>query len=92
MIVDSEHKFDLVCRLCSASGDEVNLKKCSKCRSVRYCSKDHQVEDWRRHKLYECKNLAEKREMRKELKLKGYRKEDFEVTAHRFVDSRYKKI
>ena len=62
------------CQLCQT---KQNLKKCSVCRSVWYCSREHQVEDWRRHKLNECKTLLCKREKRKELKLNGLNKSDF---------------
>lgn len=33
-----------------------NVTVCSSCRCAYYCSKDHQVKDWKRHKL-DCKTL-----------------------------------
>jgi len=35
------------CAICKATE---NLKQCSKCRSVYYCSREHQLEDWKTHK------------------------------------------
>lgn len=34
------------CTVCSAP----TTNKCSSCKSVSYCSKDHQKEDWKNHK------------------------------------------
>ncbi|KAL2082866.1 hypothetical protein ACEWY4_020639 [Coilia grayii] len=39
------------CELC---GKMENLLKCGRCRNSFYCSKDHQKQDWRKHKLV-CK-------------------------------------
>lgn len=38
------------CRICDQTE---NLLRCSRCRTVYYCSKDHQRQDWKKHKL-EC--------------------------------------
>uniref|UniRef100_A0A674N422 hypoxia-inducible factor-proline dioxygenase n=1 Tax=Takifugu rubripes TaxID=31033 RepID=A0A674N422_TAKRU len=51
-----ERKSDLerdrqYCELC---GKMENLLKCGRCRSSFYCSKEHQKQDWRKHKL-SCK-------------------------------------
>ena len=45
------------CNFCHIQSE--NLKKCSKCRSVAYCSQDHQKLDWKEggHKLV-CDGLA----------------------------------
>ena len=43
-----------VCELCGRSD---NLKVCARCRSVSYCSKDHQTRHWTIHKR-NCKELA----------------------------------
>ncbi|XP_054885523.1 egl nine homolog 1 [Poeciliopsis prolifica] len=40
-----------VCELC---GRMENLLKCGRCRSSFYCSKEHQKQDWKKHKLI-CK-------------------------------------
>ena len=42
------------CELCNEHAGSLQL--CSACKSVYYCSKEHQVEDWPKHKL-ECKDL-----------------------------------
>ncbi|XP_039282568.1 egl nine homolog 1 [Nilaparvata lugens] len=34
-----------------------NLLRCSRCRSVHYCSKDHQCQDWENHKRL-CRKLS----------------------------------
>uniref|UniRef100_A0A1A8N2C2 hypoxia-inducible factor-proline dioxygenase n=1 Tax=Nothobranchius pienaari TaxID=704102 RepID=A0A1A8N2C2_9TELE len=39
------------CELC---GEMENLLKCGRCRSSFYCSKEHQKQDWKKHKLI-CK-------------------------------------
>lgn len=39
------------CELC---GKMENLLKCGRCRSSFYCSKEHQKQDWKKHKL-SCK-------------------------------------
>jgi len=38
---------------CNEAGD----KWCSKCHTARYCSREHQVEDWARHKAAECHHV-----------------------------------
>uniref|UniRef100_A0A7S2RFB8 MYND-type domain-containing protein n=1 Tax=Mucochytrium quahogii TaxID=96639 RepID=A0A7S2RFB8_9STRA len=40
---------------CDKRGDSV--KKCSKCKMVFYCGKEHQTADWPSHKL-DCKHLS----------------------------------
>ncbi|XP_023267436.1 egl nine homolog 1 isoform X2 [Seriola lalandi dorsalis] len=49
------------CELC---GKMENLLKCGRCRSSFYCSKEHQKEDWKKHKLI-CKE-AEKAQLPKQ--------------------------
>ncbi|XP_038140055.1 egl nine homolog 1 isoform X1 [Cyprinodon tularosa] len=41
------------CELC---GKMENLLKCGRCRSSFYCSKEHQKQDWKKHKLV-CKEV-----------------------------------
>ncbi|KAF1375934.1 hypothetical protein PFLUV_G00225350 [Perca fluviatilis] len=41
------------CELC---GKMENLLKCGRCRSSFYCSKEHQKQDWKKHKLI-CKDM-----------------------------------
>ncbi|KAH3846764.1 egl nine homolog 1-like [Dreissena polymorpha] len=45
---------------CAICGKSANLKYCSGCGKVSYCSRDHQIQDWRQHKA-KCKKkqLAE---------------------------------
>ena len=38
---------------CAVCGVTDNLKRCAKCKLVRYCSREHQASDWKKHKL-EC--------------------------------------
>lgn len=48
----SQSVMTLCCALCGVSGP--SLKKCSRCLKTFYCSKEHQVVDWKRHKNAEC--------------------------------------
>ena len=43
---------------CALAGCEIssNLKYCGKCKQIAYCGRDHQLEDYSRHKK-ECKHL-----------------------------------
>eukprot|EP01098_Paradermamoeba_levis_P006989 TRINITY_DN28_c0_g1_i7.p1 TRINITY_DN28_c0_g1~~TRINITY_DN28_c0_g1_i7.p1 ORF type:complete len:431 (-),score=136.79 TRINITY_DN28_c0_g1_i7:186-1478(-) len=45
----------LVCELCGQAGD----KRCGGCRHVRYCSKQHQLDDWNLGHDVECKDWKE---------------------------------
>lgn len=45
---------------CEVCGGTNKLKQCASCLSVSYCSKEHQVADWRRHKAA-CKITSEER-------------------------------
>jgi hypothetical protein len=45
------------CFVCGASARDTTLQKCSICSGARYCSKDCQKKDWRRHKGQECTDL-----------------------------------
>lgn len=44
-----------LCHLCKEPKSE--LKKCASCRSIYYCSREHQLEDWPNHKQL-CKVMA----------------------------------
>ena len=48
-----------ICEFCSEISP--HLQKCGACRSVSYCCKEHQAEDWKEHKK-ECKHLAESKQ------------------------------
>lgn len=36
---------------CSVCGSNQNLLRCGRCKTILYCSKDHQKQDWKRHKV-----------------------------------------
>jgi hypothetical protein len=44
--------------------DNSELKKCSNCLSISYCSKECQRNDWKRHKL-ECEDKKKELDNRK---------------------------
>jgi len=47
-------------RVCGKCGKEAeNMKKCSACKMIRYCSPECQKGDWKAHKK-SCKKAAEK--------------------------------
>ncbi|XP_043466974.1 uncharacterized protein LOC122501514 [Leptopilina heterotoma] len=46
-----------MCHICLCFGEKVNLKKCSACYMISYCSKEHQKQDWMNHKEF-CKVLC----------------------------------
>ena len=52
-------KFMSNCSLpsCKEVGEKTSFKTCGRCRLAMYCSKEHQREDWPRHKK-ECKAKA----------------------------------
>ena len=46
------------CHVCKSSVNEAQLKKCSNCKMISYCGKDHQKQHWQQHKKL-CKILSE---------------------------------
>lgn len=50
--------FANACHVCRAYGKGVELKRCSKCKSIAYCCREHQKKHWPRHKLL-CRVLSE---------------------------------
>ena len=42
---------DSSCLVCGKTGE---LKRCARCKDARYCSKEHQVQHWKLHRLF-CK-------------------------------------
>ena len=46
------------CHVCKSSGNETPLKKCSNCKMISYCGKEHQKQHWLQHKNL-CRVLAE---------------------------------
>ncbi|CAM4731844.1 unnamed protein product [Leuciscus chuanchicus] len=55
---DSLERERQYCELC---GKMENLMKCGRCRSSFYCSKEHQRQDWKKHKRV-CKEAEEKQQ------------------------------
>jgi len=52
--LDKELKPEKICFVCKSTN---NLKLCGKCKIIYYCSREHQSEDWKRHKKECCKDL-----------------------------------
>ncbi|XP_043466813.1 uncharacterized protein LOC122501428 [Leptopilina heterotoma] len=50
--------FPNMCYICRCFGENVNLKRCSACNMISYCSKEHQKQDWPNHKEF-CKVLCQ---------------------------------
>lgn len=46
----------LVVYNCVVCGNKDNLLRCARCKTTYYCSKDHQLQDWKKHKGI-CKKL-----------------------------------
>jgi len=44
------------CETCGKSGTAVNLKVCSRCKTINYCSKECQTKDWKSHREL-CKSI-----------------------------------
>ncbi|XP_060605420.1 rho GTPase-activating protein gacZ-like [Ruditapes philippinarum] len=44
---------NILCKIC---GETKNLKRCGTCKRVYYCSREHQLKDWKGHKET-CKEL-----------------------------------
>ena len=53
---DNEQDLFCFCSNCSKRGAETDLKRCSECKLVKYCSRNCQVAHWPMHKLG-CKSL-----------------------------------
>ncbi|KDO17213.1 hypothetical protein SPRG_17379 [Saprolegnia parasitica CBS 223.65] len=45
------------CEVVDCDLDGADVKPCGKCRCVFYCGRDHQRQDWARHKI-DCKHIA----------------------------------
>ncbi|XP_011865068.1 PREDICTED: uncharacterized protein LOC105560508 [Vollenhovia emeryi] len=42
--------YATVCHVCKRFGGDVPLRKCSACKLIFYCSKEHQKQHWKQHK------------------------------------------
>lgn len=73
------------CHFCSLTDTEVTLPRCSACKVVRYCSKDHQIADRPQH-VSVCKSIAKcsARMDNEALKLRNQPNDDFFAPAHVF--------
>lgn len=47
--------YSCLCHTCKNRSD--TLKRCSACKSIAYCSRDHQISDWANHKAL-CKAIV----------------------------------
>ena len=55
---NEEGELKKAARVCKNCGKEASkMQKCSRCRLVRYCSRDCQLADWKEHKK-SCKKAA----------------------------------
>lgn len=54
---ETEIVFSRNCSVCHIKNDppKTTLKTCNTCRKIWYCSREHQVEDWPRHKAEHIK-------------------------------------
>merc|ERR1719203_976482 len=52
-------KEEAKCFVCGKTG---KVMQCSQCKTARYCSREHQVQDWKRH-AKECRLATERQKM-----------------------------
>ncbi|TGZ37642.1 uncharacterized protein [Temnothorax longispinosus] len=50
--------YATMCHVCKRFGDGVSLKRCSNCKMISYCSKEHQKQHWKQHKPL-CKAIQD---------------------------------
>jgi len=69
-------------RVCAFCNNSLNLKACSRCEAVFYCSQEHQKKDWKegRHKD-KCAALASRRKGNESLDVSR----NFELEQANFV-------
>ncbi|XP_051157736.1 uncharacterized protein LOC127279434 [Leptopilina boulardi] len=51
------HFYANLCPVCFNHNRETRLKICSGCKMISYCGKEHQIQDWPRHKEF-CKIIS----------------------------------
>ncbi|KAL3281052.1 hypothetical protein HHI36_004276 [Cryptolaemus montrouzieri] len=52
--------YNSICHMCKQVRPD--LKKCASCRFISYCSKEHQISDWKNHKQV-CKILSKSKKI-----------------------------
>ncbi|XP_043281786.1 uncharacterized protein [Venturia canescens] len=59
-IIDSlrDHFYANACHVCWAYGKDIKLKRCGNCLMIAYCSREHQIVHWPKHKDM-CKAISE---------------------------------
>lgn len=58
-VTDEEFYFPNMCHVCRCFGEKSpNLKRCSACGLISYCSKEHQLKNWPSHKQF-CKAITQ---------------------------------
>ena len=71
----SIYKMELLldeCNYCHIKSD--HIKKCGRCKSVAYCSREHQTLDWKERGYKNiCKDLACRKKANNEMMAKTYR-------------------
>ncbi|XP_024872212.1 uncharacterized protein LOC112454841 isoform X1 [Temnothorax curvispinosus] len=50
--------YATMCHVCKRFGDGVSLKRCSNCKMISYCGKEHQKQHWKQHKPF-CKAIQD---------------------------------
>ncbi|XP_043466784.1 uncharacterized protein LOC122501412 [Leptopilina heterotoma] len=58
LLDEKSYFFSNMCYICRCFGEKVNLKRCSACNMISYCSKEHQKQDWPNHKQF-CRVLCQ---------------------------------
>jgi hypothetical protein len=53
--LEKRRHYPFVENFCAICGPRSEVSKCSQCQLISYCGRDHQRQDWSRHKKY-CKN------------------------------------
>ncbi|XP_043281655.1 uncharacterized protein [Venturia canescens] len=52
-----QHFYPNACHVCRAYGENVKLKRCSRCLMIAYCDRNHQKQHWQQHKKL-CRILS----------------------------------
>ena len=76
--LNSTHK----CESCGVSG---KLSRCSGCNAVWYCSKEHQISDWKLRHKQQCKRLDKNINMQKAKKKEMNNKKNTKNSEYDFI-------